>query len=120
MTARPTPPSAAGSYAVVATVNETNYTGSAAGTLVIAGDALASWRAGHFTPEEIAAGLAADGADADGDGFINHAEYTLGTDPRAFTPQPLRPHARRRQPIHPELRRPQRGRRGLRRPDAEI
>ena len=82
-------PSAAGSHAVVATVNETNYTGWAAGTLVISGDALTAWRAAHFTPEEIAAGLAADGVDADGDGFINLSEYTLGTDPRAFTPQPL-------------------------------
>ena len=83
-----TPPSAAGSYAVVATVNESNYTGSAANTLVIT-ESIISWQASHFTPEEIAAGLAADGVDADGDGFSNHAEYTFGTDPRAYTPQPL-------------------------------
>ena len=83
-----TPPSAAGSYAVVATVNETNYEGSANGTLVIV-ESIILWRESHFTPEEIADGLAADGVDPDGDGFSNLAEFTLGTDPRAYTPQPL-------------------------------
>ena len=85
----PAAPTAAGSYAVVADVSETNYTGSANGTLVITAEPASLWRAEHFTPEEITAGLAADGTDADGDGFTNLAEYTLGTDPRAFTPQPL-------------------------------
>jgi hypothetical protein len=56
--------------------------------LVIA-ESIISWRAVHFRPEEIADGSADDGADADGDGFSNRAEYTLGTDPCAFTPQPL-------------------------------
>ena len=86
----PTPPTAAGSYAVVATLNEVNYSGTATGTLVISsGDAVDLWRASHFTPGEITAGLAADSMDADGDGFTNRAEYALGTDPRLFTPQPL-------------------------------
>ncbi|MCX6877119.1 MAG: DUF2341 domain-containing protein [Verrucomicrobia bacterium] len=82
-------PTAAGSYAVVASVSEMNYAGSANGTLVITAEPMDLWRESHFTPEEITAGLAADGVDADGDGFSNLDEYTLGTDPRAFTPQPL-------------------------------
>ncbi len=86
----PTPPTAAGSYAVVATLNEVNYSGTATGTLVISsGDAVDLWRASHFTPGEITAGLAADSMDVDGDGFSNRAEYALGSDPRLFTPQPL-------------------------------
>ncbi len=75
-----------GSYAVVAAINDTNYSGSASGTLVIAGQTLASWRAQYFTPAEITAGLADDMADPDGDGWSNLAEYALGTDPRNSTP----------------------------------
>ena len=82
-------PVAAGTYAVVTSVIDPNYTGTAGGTMTIRQDALVSWRASHFTQEEIAAGLAADNADPEGDGFTNIAEYTLGTDPRAFSPQPL-------------------------------
>ena len=85
-----TAPVEAGSYAVIATVNDVNYVGTASGTMIISGaDAMDAWRTSHFIPEEITAGLAADGTDADGDGFTNLAEYTLGTDPRDFTPQPL-------------------------------
>ena len=79
-------PTAVGSYAVVATIDELNYTGSASGTLVIAAESISSWRVAHFSAEEITAGLAADSADADGDGFTNLAEYTLGTDPHSFSP----------------------------------
>ncbi|MEI6604225.1 MAG: LamG-like jellyroll fold domain-containing protein [Verrucomicrobiota bacterium] len=84
-----TAPSAAGSYTVLASINDANYSGSASGTLVITGTALSTWRAAHFPPAEIAAGLAADGADLDGDGLINLTEYVLGTDPRVSNPQPL-------------------------------
>jgi hypothetical protein len=78
----PAAPSAAGTYAVVASVTEANYTGMASATLVIAADAFASWRASHFTPEEIAAGLAANDADPDGDGRHNLAEFAFDGDPR--------------------------------------
>ncbi|MCX6876279.1 MAG: YDG domain-containing protein [Verrucomicrobia bacterium] len=85
----PAAPSAVGSYAVVANLAELNYTGTASGTLVIAAESIIPWREAHFTADEITAGLAADGVDPDGDGFTNLAEYTLGTDPRSFSPPPL-------------------------------
>jgi len=85
----PTPPTYPGTYAVVATVNEVNYAGTASGSLVIVAEGIAAWRFEHFTPAEIANGLAVDSADADGDGLANLTEYILGTDPRAFNPQPL-------------------------------
>ena len=84
-----TGPIAAGSYAVAATVNDPNYAGTASDTLVIGVESLAAWQARNFTPDEIAAGLAADNLDADGDGLTNLQEYVMGTDPRVFTPQPL-------------------------------
>ena len=85
----PTAPTAVGSYAVVASVVDGNHTGSATGTLVIAAESIATWRTSHFTTAEIAAGLAADGADPDSDGFTNAQEYVLGTNPRGGDPQPL-------------------------------
>jgi len=79
----PTPPSAIGSYGVVATVNETNYAGTASGTLAISEAAIITWRKDHFTADEIAAGLAADDADPDGDGVTNLAEFAFNGDPRS-------------------------------------
>jgi len=78
----PTPPSAIGSYAVAATVNEANYTGTASGSLVISEAAMVTWRKGHFSADEITAGLAADDADPDGDGVTNLAEFAFNGDPR--------------------------------------
>ena len=76
--------------AVVATITDPNYTGTASGTLVISSAApMDTWRTSHFTANEITAGLAADSADPDGDSLDNLTEYILGSDPRAFTPQPL-------------------------------
>lgn len=80
-----TPPVNAGSYAVSATVVDPNYQGTASGTLVIGADEWKLWKNTHFTAPEQAAGLAADLADPDADGFSNLAEYALGANPRLFT-----------------------------------
>jgi autotransporter-associated beta strand protein len=85
----PAEPSSPGSYAVVATLNELNYTGAGSGTLVIDVGSITAWQLAHFTSDELAAGLAADNVDADGDGFTNLAEYALGTNPRTADPSPL-------------------------------
>lgn len=79
------PPTAHGSYAVVGTVTDANYTGTSSGTLTIRGQTVSDWRTQNFTPQQISAGLAADGADADGDGQTNLAEYALGTSPTSAT-----------------------------------
>ena len=81
----PTPPINVGSYSVAATVNETNYTGTAGGTLVIA-ESFISWQNDHFTPAEIAAGRGAIDADPDGDLLNNLLEFAFGTDPAVATP----------------------------------
>lgn len=54
-------------------------------TVAIASESLETWRTRCFSAEQIAAGLAADDADPDGDGLVNLAEYALGTDPHTFT-----------------------------------
>ncbi len=80
-------PTAIGNYAVVATITDPNYIGSAAESLSITpGNDWTSWQYLHFTESEKTAGLAADSADPDSDGLANLAEYALGADPHAFTP----------------------------------
>lgn len=79
----PTGPTAAGNYAVMATIANPNYTGTANDTLVITANPFAAWRNNHFTPAEIAAGLAADAADPDGDGRSNLVEFAFNGDPRS-------------------------------------
>ena len=74
-------PSAVGSYAVVATINETNYQGGASGTLVISDRTYTAWRQQHFTSQQIATGLAAENADPDGDGKPNFFEFAFHGDP---------------------------------------
>lgn len=76
-----TAPSAIGSYAVVATIIDANYTGSASGTFTIDASPYARWAA--------AAGLTgSNGAptdDPDGDGLNNFLEYALGSNPTSAT-----------------------------------
>ena len=76
----PVSPGAVGSYAVEATVNSPNHAGTAIGTLVIT-ESFRSWQECHFTPAEIAAGLAAGDADPDADGVNNRSEYAFNLDP---------------------------------------
>lgn len=84
-----TAPSDFGSYAVVATIDEANYQGTASGTMTIAGQTLSSWEAQHFTAAQISSGASALTADADGDGISNLAEYALGSDPNVRNAMPL-------------------------------
>jgi len=85
-----TAPSGFGSYPVVATITDANYTGTQNGTLIIRGQTSSSWKSQHFTTGQISSGVADDTADPDGDGLKNLAEYALGTDPlsRNAAPQP--------------------------------
>ncbi len=88
-----TAPTNAGTYAVVATVTDPNYQGSASGSLVIAEEEVvtmpfSTWEQEEFTAEQVLAGESVPEADADGDGLANLAEYALGLDPNGFNPPP--------------------------------
>ena len=78
-----------GTYTVLATITDPNYSGSSTGALVIfPGNTLVAWQSLHFTEGERLAGLSRNGSDPDLDGLSNLAEYALGTSPRSFTPSP--------------------------------
>lgn len=81
-----TAPINAGSYPITATIIDSNYQGSASGTLIITPDPWAFWKNTYFTVPEQTAGLALDGEDPDFDGLSNLAEYALDANPRQFTP----------------------------------
>lgn len=82
------PPSAVGTYAVVATITDPNHTGQVSGELEITGKTFASWQSQHFSQEQIVAGLAGPEADPDHDGLANLAEYALGSSPTVLSPGP--------------------------------
>jgi hypothetical protein len=73
-----TPPSEAGSYAVVATVDDANYTGSASGTLFIEEGLLTFER--WISRFEGLTDVTPEG-DPDGDGLSNAMEYFMDLDP---------------------------------------
>jgi cyclophilin family peptidyl-prolyl cis-trans isomerase len=79
-------PTSHGSHAVLAVVNDSNYSGSASGTLLIQGQSMSNWRTQYFSPEQITAGLADDDSDPDGDGWKNLVEYALGMNPMSRNP----------------------------------
>ena len=83
-----TEPSAIGSYAVVATVDDPNYQGSASGTLEINGMNYDSWETQQFSAAQVLAGESDPDDDTDHDGLDNLAEYALGSDPNSFTAAP--------------------------------
>ena len=86
----PTAPTDAGTYSVVGTISSTNYTGSATGSLVITPPprSYSAWVNEKFSSAQIAAGESDPTADPDHDSLKNLAEYALGGDPHAYTPQP--------------------------------
>jgi hypothetical protein len=63
-----------------------NVTVKSSTTQAIALELLEDWRVRCFSPEQTAAGQAAEDADPDRDGLVNLAEYALGTSPLEFTP----------------------------------
>ena len=83
----PAKPIEAGTYAVVATITDPNYQGTANGSLIIepGGNTWSSWRDEYFSGTDQTAGLAAENADPDFDKLTNLGEYALGTHPRQFT-----------------------------------
>ncbi len=85
-----TAPTNAGTYAVVGTINDANYSGSATGSLVIApaSRSYSAWVGEKFTSVQVSAGQSSPTADPDRDGLTNLAEYALDSLPYKFTPQP--------------------------------
>lgn len=76
-----TPPTAAGNYAILARVINSNYAGEAQATLVIH-DPYNNWKEENFTTEQITTGLADPLADPDGDGVSNWVESQLDFQPQ--------------------------------------
>ncbi len=74
-------PSAPGSYALEAVVADPNYQGGVSGTLTIQLSSFDAWRLDKFGENWETDPAAVSGADADGDGASNLAEFYLGTDP---------------------------------------
>ena len=77
----PAPPIEIGSYTVVGTVNNANYTGTATGTLEITSVTDYSSWASAYLPTDVS-NLAAD---TDGDGMSNFMEYAFGLNPTSGT-----------------------------------
>ncbi|MFM2221542.1 MAG: hypothetical protein RLZZ553_1290 [Verrucomicrobiota bacterium] len=76
-----TPPTAAGTYQIHATIIETNYTGEAQTSFVI-NDPYNQWKEANFTTNQIETGLANPIADPDHDGQSNWVEYQFGFQPQ--------------------------------------
>ena len=108
----PTPPVKVGSYAIVATLNDSNYQGKATGKLVITVapapitpasapqkppvPSFATWAATHEAAHSLAAGTIANqpNGDFDHDGRSNLLKYAFGTRPvTANDPAPHMPSA---------------------------
>ena len=80
-------PSSTGTYSLVATIMDPNYSGSALGSFVIY-DPLTSWRSNYFGTVSNA-GAAADKSSPNGIGLNNLQAYTFGVDPTQPLTGPL-------------------------------
>ena len=76
-------PADAGNYTVTA-ANTAGQAVSAPAVLTVH-QTYATWQAAHFSAAEIAAGMAADEYDYDGDGLANLLKYALDIDPKTGT-----------------------------------
>jgi hypothetical protein len=91
----PVLPDVAGTYRVQARVDEANYRGGAEGNLTVTGPLYEDW----IDSKLPAGGDADSGMDPDRDGLANLIEYALGSDPAAYTGNPLLEVAGRRGPV---------------------
>ena len=80
-------PTDSGAYTVTA-VNAAGSVTSLPATLLVT-TTFAQWQSAHFTPQQIAAGLAADNANPSGDGASNLLKYALDLDPNLPAGNPL-------------------------------